>query len=422
MHRPLRKALTACSLLIPASPALAQYPAADSGDTGWMMACGILTLLGAIPGIALAYGAQSPARAVALVIGGTAGVSVVFAMIGYSLAYGPGSLWLGGTGNAFLTDLAPLRDGLTAPESAFVLQQMALAIIAPCLIATAVAAKARFAWFIIFAPLWSLVVSMPIMRSIWGAGWLSRLGVVDYSGALVINVSAGVAALIAALVLGRLASGPPSTGETDENAAGRLAGAGLFWVGCLAMAGGWALAATDDAATAVLNAHLAASAAALGWPLMERLTSGKASPSSFAYGALSGLAGISASAGLTGAVGAISTGLACGLLCPLGANAARRLLHADTPALIFSIHALGGTLGALMLPPLMTGPMGGVGLAPGTSVPTLLVAQFIGVAIVCLWSALGTAIAGLSLSIFIPLRSAEGKLDARSPQRIFIPD
>lgn len=378
-------------------PAFAQVQAADSGDTAWMLTCALFVCLAAVPGSMLRHAGQARAKdALSIMAQGAvivAGVSLLWAMIGYSLAYAPGGRWLGGGANILLSGLAPLRDGLTVPESAFALFQLGLALLAAGIVAGAVAGRARFGWVAIFAPLWTLLVYAPVAHWMWGGGWLADLGALDFSGAIVLNVSAGVSALVATLMVGRR-SGIRARPEHDSGHAPvlTLGATGLVWIGWFGVGGGWAPGASDDAATAILNIHFAACAAALGWAAVERLRTGRVSATGIASGAVAGLVAISASAGLVGAGGAMLIGLIAGACCQLATGLAARL-RADDVGNVVAIHAVGGMLGALLLAPFTLPALGGVGFAAGVGLFAVLATQAVAIAAVALWSALGTAIA-----------------------------
>ena len=383
-------------------PASAQVAVADSGDTGWMMVCALLVLLAAVPGLALRHAGlvnvrnalAAPAQAIAV----AAGASLAWGIIGYSLAYAPGSGWLGGGANLLLEGLGALREGLTVPESAFVLFQMALAIFAACLLPGAMAERARIGWIAAFAPLWLLIVYAPIAHWVWSGGWLAQLGVMDFAGGLVVHGAAGFSALALLLILGRRrAAADPGHAPVLG-----IAGGALLWIGWGGMVGGWALGATDDAASAIINAHFAACAGVLGWMLGDRLSGGHIKATGLISGALAGLVAVSASAALVGPGGAMLIGLIGAIVSRLG----KALLGSriDDAADIFVIHGLGGVAGVLALPLFVQPLLGGVGFEAGISLASALLAQAIGVAIVALWAMVGSAIVALLLSVLLPMR------------------
>ncbi|MGC4252886.1 MAG: ammonium transporter, partial [Sphingobium sp.] len=293
--RPFTALPFAMALLAPQA-AFAQEMAADSGDTAWMMLCAMLVLLAALPGLALRIAGVSSVRSALAAAAGNMGmaasVSLAWAIAGYSLIYASGDAWLGGAGNLMLANLAVLRDGMTVPESAFVLFQMSLALFAACLVGGAAVGRARAGWLALFAPLWLLLVYVPVAHWTWGGGWLANVGVMDFSGGLVVHACAGFSALSLGLIAGRRPAGNPDAHAPLPG----MAGGALIWLGSAGIVGGWALGATDDAATAILNGHFAACAGALGWMALDRLLGGRATGTGAVAGALAGMAAGAASA------------------------------------------------------------------------------------------------------------------------------
>ena len=400
------RAAAATAAFAMAVPAHAQYAVSDSGDTAWMLISAIVILIAAIPGFALYVAGRlrsgSIASAFTHMFGIVAGVSTVWALIGYSLAFGVGDPWLGGAGNAVLGNLGELREGLTVPESAFALVQMAAAVLAAVLIAGAVAERVRLGWLMLLAPIWSLVAYAPIARSLWNGGWLARMGVQDYAGGLLLCVGAGTAALVAATIVGRRAE--PALPPTPGGEALSLAGVALMWVGWLALGGGLALGATDSTAATLINIHLAAAGGVIAGGLAQHVLSGRASAVGLAQGALAGLAASSAGAILIGPGGAIVIGLVAGALCPVIGNILRSVLKVDDAAQIGGTFLGGGVIGALLLVPFASTSLGGAGLNEGISVGGALLAQLIGIGAVVAWSGIVTAILGLAISMVIPVR------------------
>jgi Amt family ammonium transporter len=397
--------LSALPLLLIAAlptPALAQVAAADSGDTAWMILCALLLLLAALPGLMLRHAGQVNVRSALAVMTQGAGVvavgSLLWAIVGYSIVYAPGSAWLGGGANLLLANLGQLRDGLTVPESAFVLFQMALALLAVALLVGAVAERARMGWFILFAPLWMLLVYAPIAHALWAGGWLANLGVMDFAGGLTVHVTAGFSALALALIAGQRRE-PPLTGHAPLLT---LGGGALMWVGLSGAVGGWALGATDDAATAILNHHFAACAAALAWGLVDLALTRKTSATGVLSGALAGIAAISASAALVGTGGAMLIGVIAAIVCRIGAGILDGRI--DDGASLFAIHGLGGLIGAILLPFFVLPLLGGVGFDVNISLSSALISQIIGLAAVALWAMIGTSMAALIVSTLLPMR------------------
>lgn len=385
-------------------PASAQVAVADSGDTGWMMSCALLVLLAAMPGVALRHAGMVNVRSVLAVVtqelAVTAGVSLAWAVAGYSLAYAPGNGWLGGGGSLLLAGLGTLREGLTVPESAFVLFQMSLVVLAAGLLPGAVTERARVGWIGWFAPLWLLIVYAPVAHWVWGGGWLAELGVMDFAGGLVIHVTAGFSALALAVIAGRrrIATDPGHAPIMS------IVGGALMWVGWAGIMGGWALGATDNAASAILNAHLAACAGAIGWMVIDQITGGRVKPTGALSGVLAGLVAVSASAALVGTGGAMLIGLAGAIVCRTGKALLGRLI--DDAADLFLIHGLGGLTGVMLLPVLVQPILGGVGFDADINLTSAMLSQVIGIVAVGLWAVLGSAIVALLLSVPLQMRGS----------------
>jgi len=397
--------LPAALLAGSAMPAHAQYAVSDSGDTSWLLVSAIVTLIAAIPGMALfVAGKVRPGQAgpyAAQVLGIVAGVSTIFAVIGYSLAFAAGDGWLGGAGNLMLGNLGELREGLTVPESAFVLMQMSAALLAAVILSGALAERVRFGWLMLFAPLWSLVAYAPLARWLWNNGLLAAQGAADLSGGLVIAVSAGTSGLVAAALLGR----------RDEQGAGTpvlsLAGAGMIWIGWLALTGGLSASATDGTAAAIINAHLSAATGVIGWGVAQRILGGQLRTTQLASGALAGLAASGVSAALVGPGGALTIGLFGGAIAFLLHLLVERRLGIDDVGGVGPIFLGGGATGALLSVPFTATTLGGVGLAEGASAAGFAKAQVIALAATIGWSGIVTAILALGISLVMPLRAAQ---------------
>lgn len=383
-------------------PAMAQVAVADSGDTAWMMVTALLVLVAALPGLLLRHAGMVNVRNALSVsaqgLVAAAGVALAWGIVGYSLAYAPGGEWIGGGANMLLANLGSLREGMTVPESAFALFQMTLALFAAALVVGAVAERARFAFIALFAPLWCLIVYAPIVYWIWGGGFLANVGVMDFAGGLVVQASAGFSALALALIAGRR-RGPTGAGHAPLLG---MAGGALLWVGWSGIVGGWALGATDDAATALLNLHFGGCAGLLGWALVDRLLTGRVSASGLLSGAIAGLSGVSASAGLVGTGSAMLIGLVAASIGRAGAALTAR--HVDDSGQVFAIHAISGATGALLLPFFTLQILGGVGFDGNVGAFDVLISQTLGLVVVAGWAMLGTLVIALSISLVAPLR------------------
>lgn len=381
----------------------------DSGDTAWILTASALVLMMTLPGLALFYGGLVRTKNVLSVLlqcGAVAAIaSVLWIIAGYTIAFGQVSNgWLG-AGNAWmLIDLGMLREGTTMPESTFALFQMTFAVITPALMVGAWVERARFGWVLGFCALWGLVVYAPVAHWIWGGGWMARsFGVLDFAGGIVVHTTAGVSALVIALLLGRR-DGFPSKPLLPHAPVLTMIGASMLWVGWFGFNGGSAFAATDDASTAIINTHVAASAAALTWLLVERLTIKKATSIGWATGAIAGLATVTPAAGFISPGAALLFGLLAGVTCYGAIQIVKQRAGIDDSLDVFAVHGVGGILGTILLGIFLAPELGGTGYAEGVGMGGQLAAQAVSVGIVAVWSAIATAIIALMVSLIIPMR------------------
>lgn len=393
------------------------FPQANSGDSAWLLTASALVLMISLPGIALFYGGLVRAKNVVSVFvqcGAVAAiVSLVFVTIGYSLAFSVnGNGYIGSFENFMFNGLfGSIREGQTTGEQAFALYQMTFAVITPALIVGAWAERARFGWVLAFSALWSLLVYIPVTRWVWGGGFLAEQGVIDFAGGIVVHTTAGVSALIVALILGKR-TGFPKTLMMPHSPALTVAGAGLLWVGWFGFNGGSALAANDAAAGAIINTHVGASTAAIVWMLMERIKVGKTTAVGFATGAVVGLATITPAAGVIGPGGAIILGALAAVVCFWFVGFVKGTLQIDDSLDVFAVHGIGGMLGSIMLAVFASETFGGVGYTEGVGIVTQLWTQIRGVAIVASYAAVVTLIIGYMVAMVLPMRvSAEKERD-----------
>ena len=400
-----------------AAPAFAQdavvaLPEPDSGDSAWILTSSALVLLMTLPGLALFYGGLVRAKnflSVLVQCGAIAALaSVIWIAVGYSLAFSVnGNSYIGSPENFMFNGLLDsVREDQTIGELAFALFQMTFAIITPALIVGAWVERARFGWVVAFSALWSLLVYIPVTRWVWGGGFLAEQGVIDFAGGIVVHTTAGISALVVALMLGKRI-GFPKTLMLPHSPALTVAGAGLLWVGWFGFNGGSALAASDAAASAIINTHVAASVAALVWILIERFKVGKSTAVGFATGAVAGLATITPAAGTVGPGGAIIIGLLAGLVCFWCVGLVKSTLKIDDSLDVFAVHGVGGMLGSLLLAIFASESFGGVGYAEGAGMASQLWVQLKGVAIVAVYSAVVTLIIGYMVSMVLPMRVSE---------------
>ncbi len=345
-----------------APAAAAAKPAANPGDTAWMLTSTALVLLMTIPGLALFYGGMVRAKNVLSVMmqcfAITALVTVLWALYGYSLAFSTTGMEKGVTNwHSFYgaLDKALLRgvtvDSLTGtiPETVFMTFQMTFAIITPALIVGAFAERMKFSAMLLFVALWFTVVYTAMAHMVWSGdgGFFWDMGVLDFAGGTVVHINAGTAGLVAALVLGPR-KGYPKNAMPPNNLAYTLAGASLLWVGWFGFNAGSAVSAGGAAGMAMAVTQIATAAAALGWMFSEWLTHGKPTVLGIASGAVAGLVAITPASGFVGPMGALLLGVAAGVVCFLASTKVKRALGYDDSLDVFGVHAVGGIIGAIL--------------------------------------------------------------------------
>lgn len=412
----IRKMLSAAALsAVPAAVAAQDtVPAtSDTGDTAWILVSAALVLLMTLPGLGLFYGGLVRAKnflSVLLQVAAVAGIaSLLWVLIGYTLAFGPvGNGWLGGGSRWMLNQLGTVREGTAMPESTFVLFQMTFAAITPALMVGAWVDRARFGWVVGFTAIWGLTVYAPVAHWVWGGGWLGQLGTLDFAGGIVVHTTAGVSALVIALLLGKRL-GFPGSALLPHAPGMTMIGAMLLWVGWFGFNGGSAFASGDGASAAIINTHAAAATAALVWILIERLTFGKPTTVGFATGAIAGLATVTPAAGMISPGAAVVFGSAAAVLCYGAIQLVKIKLHIDDSLDVFAVHGVGGMLGSVLLAVFLGAGLGGVGydaLGAG-DFGSQLGAQVIAVGAVAIYSAVATALIALGVSLFMPMRVSE---------------
>jgi len=392
---------------------MAAIDPADSGDTAFVLISAVLVMLFALPGVLLMQAGRGTARAVQPVFLQGAAiaalVSLLWVVVGYTLAFGDAGGGVIGGGNAWmLIALGNVRFGTAIPESAFVLFQIAGAMLAALLVAGAWVGRARFGWALAFGGLWSLIVYAPVAHWIWGGGWLFGFGVLDFAGGIALHFCAGISALVAALIIGRRA-GWQGADMIPHNPTLVLAGAALLFVGNFALAGGWTLAATDDASSAIINAHVAASVSGLVWLLIEKLRTGNVSALGLVSGLTAGIAAIAPAAGLVSPGAAILIGLIAAPACYFALRFVTETLAIDDSNHVFALHGVGGLIGALLVALFTSASFGGIGYPDGGGFGGQLLAQLIGLGAVAMWSILGTLIVGYGIAMAIPMRISKAE-------------
>jgi Amt family ammonium transporter len=359
----LRYALALLPLLAPAlGQAQDETPTLDSGDTAWMLTSTVLVLFMTIPGLALFYGGMVRSKNVLSVLmqcfAVTGLMTVLWTVYGYSLAFDTTGMaageinlnsFIGGLDKAFLAGVGV--DSLigTIPESVFATFQMTFAIITPALIVGAFAERMKFSSMLVFLALWFTIVYTSMTHMVWsGDGALMwDWGVLDFAGGTVVHINAGIAGLVAALVLGKR-KGFPTTSMAPHNMTLTVIGAAMLWVGWFGFNAGSAVSAGGSAGMAMLVTQIATATAALGWMFSEWLSHGKPSVLGIASGAVAGLVAITPASGTVGPMGALAIGASAGVLCFLASTKLKRKLGYDDSLDVFGVHAVGGIVGAIL--------------------------------------------------------------------------
>ena len=390
--RKLIKLIPALLLAVPSLAGAAEPQAINTANTAWVMMSSILVLFMTLPGLALFYGGLVRTKNVLSILmqcfAITCMASIVWVLIGYSLAFGDGGThndWLGGLSNALLTGIGVNTLKGDIPESVFAMFQMTFAIIAPALVVGGFAERMKFSAMMIFSLLWLLLAYIPVCHWVWGNGWLQQMGVMDFAGGTVIHVNAGVAALVAALVLGKR-KGFPTTAMPPHNLTMTVIGACMLWVGWFGFNAGSALAANGTAGMTMLATHLGAAAGALTWMFCEWVWFGKPSVLGIVTGMVAGLGTITPASGFVGPLGAISIGVLAGLACFFATNYMKRTLHIDDSLDVFPVHGVGGILGTALTAVFAATTLGGVGFAEGVTMGKQIMVQFTGILVTAAWS------------------------------------
>ena len=348
------KGLLGFVLSLFANVAFADDAGISGADTAWIMTATALVLFMTIPGLSLFYGGLVRSKNVLSVLmqcfAITCLMSILWMFVGYSLAFGDGgaaNAYIGGLDNLLLGGIVESTASGSIPESVFALFQMTFAVITPALIVGGFAERMRFSAVVLFSAAWLILVYAPICHWVWGGGWLSDLGVMDFAGGTVVHITAGVAALVAALVLGNR-RGFPQQAMPPHNMTLTIMGAGMLWVGWFGFNGGSALAANGDAAMAMLATHISAAAGAFTWMLAEIVRFGKPSALGIVTGMVAGLGTITPASGFVGPGGALIIGISAGLVCFYATIYIKQRLKIDDSLDVFPVHGVGGILGTLL--------------------------------------------------------------------------
>lgn len=415
--RPLKGSLAVLLALVTgfAAPmALAQEATLDSGDTAWMLTATALVLFMTIPGLSLFYAGLVRSKNVLSVLmqcfAITSLMTILWAVYVYSLAFTDGgglNAFIGGTEKLFLSGVTTDSLSGTIPETVFMTFQMTFAIITPALIVGAFAERMKFSALLIFMALWVTFVYAPVCHWVWGGGWLGDFGVLDFAGGTVVHINAGIAGLVAAIVLGKR-KGYPTTPMPPHNLALSVIGAAMLWVGWFGFNAGSELAADGVAGMAMAVTQIATAAAALSWMFAEWMTHQRPSVLGIITGAVGGLVAITPASGSVGPMGALAIGIASGVICFWGATALKRKMGYDDSLDAFGVHGIGGIVGALLTGIFSATALGGAGLGDGNeTIGQQFIAQLIGVVATVVYTGIVTFILLKIADVLVGLRVSE---------------
>ena len=393
----------------PTKPELVDGAKINSGDTAWVLASTALVLLMTIPGLALFYAGMVRKKNVLATImqsfAITCLVTVLWAIAGYSLAFMPGSEYIGSLDRLFLSGMSYMKEAnkvsvshlaTTIPESVYMMFQMTFAIITPALITGAFADRMKFSAMLWFMGLWSLLVYSPIAHMMWEPGGkFAAMGILDFAGGTVVHINAGIAALVCALMLGKRI-GYGKEAMAPHNLVLTVTGAALLWVGWFGFNAGSAVAADGRAGMAMTVTQFATAAAALAWMFTEWLAKGKPSVLGIASGAVAGLVAITPASGFVGPTGALIIGIAAGVICFVASSSVKKALGYDDSLDAFGVHCIGGIVGALLT--------GVLNVKEISGVDGSLLTQFYGVVTTLLYSGIMSFIILKVIDLVIGLR------------------
>ena len=373
----------------------------NAANTSWILTSTALVLFMTIPGLSLFYGGLVRSKNVLSVLMQcftiTCVASIVWFTLGYSLAFGDGgsmNAWIGNLDNIFMGKLTEDSMAGDIPESVFAMFQMTFAIITPALIVGAFAERMRFSAMLLFSTLWLVAVYAPITHWVWGGGWLGSMGLLDFAGGTVVHITAGVGALVAALVLGNR-KGFPQQAMPPHNLTMTVTGAGMLWVGWFGFNAGSALAANGDAGMAMLVTHISAASGSLAWMTMEWIKYGKPSVLGIVTGMVAGLGTITPASGFVGPGGALVIGFSAGIICYYATQAIKQRWKIDDSLDVFPVHGVGGMLGTLYAGIFASDALGvcsGQGYNEGMNMASQVQVQLVGITATFAYTAIVTFI------------------------------
>jgi ammonium transporter, Amt family len=383
----------------------------DTGNTAWVIAATALVLFMTLPWLALFYGGLVRSKNVLSVLMQCFAIACVASLLwllaGYSLAFGEGGPFIGGWDQVLMGGIAEDSLSGSIPESVFAMFQMTFAIITPALVVGAFAERMKFSAMLLFSALWLLVVYVPVCHWVWSAdGWLFKRGLLDFAGGTVVHITAGVAALVCALMLG-VRNGFPQQPMMPHNMTMTVTGAAMLWVGWFGFNAGSALAADGNAGMALLVTHISAAAGASMWSLIEWIKYGKPSALGIATGMVAGLGTITPASGFVGPGGALVIGLLAGFVCFNATHYLKRRLGVDDSLDVFPVHGVGGMLGTLLAGVFASSQLGlfsGQGYAEGMAMGSQVGVQVIGILATAAYTAVASWVLLKLVGVLIGLR------------------
>ncbi|HFC92307.1 MAG TPA: ammonium transporter [Leucothrix mucor] len=385
----------------------------SSGDTAWMLVATVLVLFMTIPGLSMFYAgmvrSKNALSTFVQIFAITALATIVWVVIGYSIAFGGEGPYWGGLDKMFLNGVTVDSLSGTIPETVFMVFQMTFAIITPALIVGAFAERMKFSAMLIFTVIWLIVVYAPITHWVWGdGGWLGGKGILDFAGGTVVHINAGVAGLVAAIVIGKR-KGFGKTAMPPHNLTYTIIGAAMLWVGWFGFNAGSELAADNVAGMAMAVTQIATAAAALTWMLSEWIFHGKPSALGIASGAVAGLVAITPAAGAVGPMGALALGAISGVACYISVAKLKKIFGYDDSLDAFGLHGVGGIVGALLTGVFAATSLGGSGFGNDGigSIGAQVMVQATGIGATILYTGVMTFIILIILKVTIGLRVTE---------------
>ena len=383
----------------------------SGANTAWILTSTALVLFMTIPGLAFFYGGLVRSKNVLSVLmqcfALTCMVSILWVIVLYSLVFGDGGSMnpvIGGLDKLFMSGVTNQSLSGDIPETVFSMFQLTFAIITPALIVGGFAERMKFSSMLLFSTLWMIFVYAPIAHMVWGGGWLGSIGFMDFAGGAVVHINAGVAALVAAIIL-RERKGFPSTPMPPHNLAMTVAGASMLWVGWFGFNAGSALAADQSAGMAMLVTHIGAAAGSLAWMAREWYKQGKASVLGIVTGMVAGLGTITPASGFVGPMGALVIGILAGLICYEGTQYIKKVLKIDDSLDVFPVHGIGGILGILLTGVFASASLGGMGM--DNSISTQVGIQITGILFTIVWCGFFTFIILRFVDNILGLRISE---------------